>query len=542
MNTKILCLSLCLLSLPLWAQEESVVRAALYLSGAASEEEITADWIERLEAARIIRVNSPRLKAGTILSDYQVACIQDYRARSGDILSYEELALVDGFSRSFVDAVRPFLSLESTSLPGAVPDSSYVHGTLLGRKTSSAWGFKGKVGGDSWRVGAARRGSTGSFYADVDISSGRILLGDFHTRWGQGLAAWTGFRMESLSSVDAFVKRATGMAPVWSYAPESVHRGVAGEYSFGGIRVAAYAGKGDFGAHADYLWRNGQIGLTLSQGKGSVDLKYNLRGTTLAGEVAVGHHRIAALGAIRGKWADVWKYAFQLRAIPAAFAGKKYGEYGLASGLSWTADRRVSLYGRTGFGSSVPALSASLTADAALLPLTGKDPRRFQLRVYGIVQWQMDGVWMLDARFTERYRNYEPPRTDVRADVKLAAGPWKGTLRLEADHCAAWGFLSYLEAGYSSLYLRLTAFSIPAWSARIYCYERDAPGTFSVPAYNGRGLNVSAYCSTSWMPFASGAYRFWRRFRIKAYLRAACQWRVSFRPQAVLNVQLQMDI
>ena len=40
--------------------------------------------------------------------------------------------------------------------------------------------------------------------------------------------------------------------------------------------------------------------------------------------------------------------------------------------------------------------------------------------------------------------------------------------------------------------LRATLFCAWDWDARIYCYERDAPGTFSVPAYYGKGAGLYA--------------------------------------------------
>ncbi len=82
------------------AQEEEILRAARFLSGAASEEEVDEDWITRLEAlsGRPVRVNSAHPRADGLLTDYQLASLADYRSRAGDILSWEELALVDGFS------------------------------------------------------------------------------------------------------------------------------------------------------------------------------------------------------------------------------------------------------------------------------------------------------------------------------------------------------------------------------------------------------------------------------------------------------------
>ena len=86
-----------LLFTQVYAQDD-ILRAALYLSGANSEEEIDEDWIQRLEAMGKVRVNSNHIRQG-LLTDYQIATLADYRATSGDILSWEELMLVDGFGR-----------------------------------------------------------------------------------------------------------------------------------------------------------------------------------------------------------------------------------------------------------------------------------------------------------------------------------------------------------------------------------------------------------------------------------------------------------
>ena len=526
MRKLLYCLLLGLAALPLPAQDESVLRAALFLSGAASEEEIPADWIDRLESARTLRINSPHLRAGVLLTEYQVACILDYRGRHGDILSWEELALVDGFSRETVDVLKPFLSLASDRLPGKA-DTVRLHATVLARGTLGSLGSKLKLNGERWRAGAAWRGKDGTAYSEWQMGRSRLLAGDFHTRWGQGLAIWTGFSMENLATVDAFVKRSTGLSPVGSYSSASVHRGLAYEYAGAHLRMAAFAALGkDFGAHADYMWKNGQIGVTglLTDGTYCIALdgKYNFKGTDWVGEIAYRNHSFAGMTAIRGKMGEAWKWAVQGRLVPSRYSGKKNGEYELAAGLRHT--RRN-------------AHMLSFSADASLLPIPGTDSRRFQLRLYGIGQWQLSEIWLLDIRLTERYRNYEAARTDLRVDLKASGAHWMGVLRSEADQCDGWGFLAYLEGGYKSektaTYLRLTGFLIDQWASRIYCYERDAPGTFSVPAYYGRGFSASLVGSYKW-PIG-------RRFRLKFNIRAAWMARIGRAPSPCLNLQIQAD-
>lgn len=523
MKKMVLCFLVLPCALALRAQDERVTRAALFLSGASCEEEIPAEWVEKLEAARAVRVNSSSLRAGVLLSDYQVASIRDYRSRCGDILSAEELALVDGFSQEAVAALEPFLLFDSSRLPGNV-DTVRVHGSALIRSTRTTLGAKAKVSGESWRAGGAWRGDDWTVYGEGTFRRWRLLAGDFHTRWGQGLAGWTGFSMESLSTLDAFIRRATGITPSGSYSADNSLRGAALEYDSGRFRAAVFGGKGFWGAHADYIRRRGQLGITYHSGVFSLDGKWNLGGLDLAGEAAY-KNAVAGKLSAAGKIGEHWKWAAQGRCVPSRFSGRKYGEYALAGGIRF----------RNHYNADTPGHEASLTLDGAFLPIPGTDPGRFQLRAYAFWKWQITPAWLLDVRLNERYRNYEAARTDFRTDIKYTGGPWLAVTRLEAVHCKKWGFLGYLEGGYKGLksaaYLRVTGFDVRDWAARIYCYERDAPGTFSVPAYNGRGLAASAV--------ASHMIRFGRRFTLRGNLRAACTFREGYHPAPTLNLQLQ---
>ena len=581
----LLCLVAGLAAWSLPAQEDAIIRAALYLSGAASEEEIPADLPDRLEAEPTVRINNPRLRAGLLLTDYQVASIRDYRATHGDILSPEELALVDGFGAGAVYALAPFLSFSSGRLPGQA-DTVRTRATALLRGDLSRMGGKIKASGESygsgldWRVGGAlRKGwstpqADGSFYADASLGPWRLLAGHFNARWGEGLAAWSGFSMESLSTLSAFMKRPTGLSPVWSYAPSGIHRGLALEYSGMRMRASAFAGMGhDYGIHSDLLGRSSQLGFTFLWADGSptlaLDSRLTIRATLLTAELAYRSRSVAFKAAATGRWNDSWKWATLARVIPSRFSGKKYGEYGAALGLAYasrragnTASSTATAHRGTGInGGTGPAggtHTASLTVDATLLPIPGTDPRRIQIRIYSQWQWQITPSWLLDTRVTERHRNYESPRTSLRADLKFTSAPasasasvspayWLLTARLEAVRCSMWGFLTYVEGGRknesSALYLRVTGFSIPVWDARIYCYERDAPGTFSVPAYNGRGIAFSAVGSLKLRPFRNLSQRHpLRFFSLKGNLRAACQLRTDRRPSYTLALQLQTDL
>lgn len=521
----------------LHAQEE-LLRAALYLSGADSEEEIDEEWIHRLESMGKVRVNAPRIRPG-LLTDYQIATLADYRATHGDILSWEELMLVDGFGREAVEALRPFLSLESRRMPGSV-DTVRTRAEALVRTTLSTLGVKAKAYGEYWRVGGAWRKPDWTAHAEADTRLGRLVLGDFNVRYGEGLSQWSGFSMESLSTVDAFIRRSPGISPVWSYTSSLVNRGMAYEYSGTRWRASAWGTLSlAFGTHGIYLGRWGQVGATLAWKRpeglsAAVDGRLNIRGVDATAEVGYRSKAAAAKASARWKVGDNGKLASQLRLIPARYSGKKNGEYALAAGYALQSGKWQALAGKTGFGSSIPAWKASLTVDAALLPLSGVDPRRLQIRAYASWNWQFASAWAIALKLTERYRNYENPRTSLRADLRFAHGPWLSVLRTEGVHCDAWGILTYLEGGFKddklSAYLRFNAFHIPNWNDRIYSYERDAPGTFSVPAIYGKGISASL-C-------AGYKLRLWR-LTFKAYLRAGYMLRTGHENSPTLNFQFQ---
>ena len=521
----------CLVAVEAFCQDDAV-KAAMYIHGLSCEEEVQKWMVESLQGLRPVSVNSPGRNAGALLSEYQLASLEDYRSRFGDILSYEELSLVDGFSKEAVAALKPYLSLYSKRLPGSV-DTVRTKTLGLLRVTEKNAGGKLKLTGASWQAAGALRASiqdgarfTGSAHLQASWKDWALTLGDYNVRYGQGLSLWSGFSMTSLSTPDAFIRRPAGISPLWSFtSPE--HRGAALEYGTGHFRACAFAAVDGFaGAHADYLWRYGQVGLsTALQDAGrlsfSADTRLNIRGVDLAGEAALGRGSYALNGS-GGLRAGPVRLVFQGRAMPSRYTGKKYGEYGLAAGAAWKSDSRKH--------------SVSLTLDGALLPVPVTATDRRQLRIYAMWKWQISESLALESRYTGRLRNYEPSRNDLRVDARFAGGPWLSSFRLEAVHCDSFGILSYLEGGYKdtslSAYLRITAYATGGWNSRIYCYERDAPGNFSVPAYSGRGVCGSIY---------GGWKKRFGRAALKLYLRGSLAAAVSKPPSGTLRLQAQFE-
>jgi hypothetical protein len=61
-----------------------------------------------------------------------------------------------------------------------------------------------------WKRPAPGKPGTGRFYGLYRLQKGKVLIGDYNVRYGQGLAFWSAFQLAGLSTLDAFSKRANG--------------------------------------------------------------------------------------------------------------------------------------------------------------------------------------------------------------------------------------------------------------------------------------------------------------------------------------------
>ena len=508
---------------PVPAQTDVQLSAIMTLAGVSSEEELDEQEIERFlrfisHPLEINLDSRSKLLSGGLLSRYQVASLEDYRSRNGDILSFSELALVDGFGKDFADALRPFVSLRSRSAPGELPDDSLrFRQELLARLASRGgefnYGVKYRMyAGDISEFGTAGRTAYSDkrqFPPSTWSFSGvwydrkhpwRIIVGDYNMRIGQGLALWSGMSLSGFSSSSSFYRRPTGLSPSFSWSGTGTHRGLASDFqagrftftpflSFPGLR-SRWEGKDppvEFlpGINVDYFARNGELSITTfgngNSGKVSGAFRWNWKGTDLFGEAAAdlhGHGFSLVAGSVLQLGGD-WKLSWQAR---------KTDRDGVAAGLE-----------RHGF---------QLTGEYS----ARNDDRSIrQYKAFMKLPVQLGRNSVLSFRFTERIRPYEAIlkyRTGARVDLDYSSAglsarygesegdSWKGRARIEGLLCRSLSGLSYLECGRKterySAYLRGTVFMVDNWDDRIYSYERDAPGNFNVPAYYGRGYSLSA--------------------------------------------------
>ena len=514
---------------PAAAQTDEVVRAALYLTGADTPEALDDRLVDELESFRtrplpVNRASKARLLDSGLLTPYQVAALYEYRSLSGDVLSFAELERVDGFGKEAVAALRPFLSLESARHPGeAVRDTLLFRHSALLRATLKDVGAKYRLTAGNWEAAGAWKGRDGTFYGVYRLPKGKILIGDYNVRYGQGLAFWSAFQLAGLSTLDAFSKRANGIAPSWSFNGAGTYRGLAWDYTGRHVQWALFGAlDGTVGAHAGWLGRYGQVGLTATPARVSLEGKIGFRGVDLFGEAAWNWKTPAGLAGSLLPLGEHWKAALQLRAVPSAYSGKKNGEYVAAAGVAFLSDSR--------------AFKASLTVDAALLPKPATDTGRKQAKTTGLLSWTATENWLFESRLVYRWRNYESNRTDVRADATWNRGVWTVKGRLNGVHDGGFGLLGYLEGGWKPpdgfAWIRLTAHATSGWESRIYVYERDAPGNFTSPAYYGTGFSAMAY---------AGWKKRFRRTALKLYLRGSYRWQKEKHGVAGLKIQVQAD-
>ena len=558
--------------------------AVLLLSGASSMEELSAEELERYEDLRrkpldLNRCSRSRLLACGLFTPFQVASILEQRRQSGEILSLTELTLIEGFTSRKVDALRHFIVIRAEDGPigakklrpeldlelrGAVsvpvPDSrskdrgeqrtgygSKLHLSLGQRAELSIVGRKSY---DSGRFGPVSASAV--YYGRRYL--GKVVLGAFNARFGEGLTQWSGFSLSSLSSVASFRKSGSGLSPSASFSPGMT--GMAADFNLRrftlstaiGCAPEALAKLGLFtkasgstalgstapgiealadlslftkasgstnpgstapgiAALVDLSWTGRLIhtGVTATCEAAGVHFLGSLPNLSLFGETSLTYK--GAFSAIAGTvWTPEYarKFALQLRWFDPSIKGKNSGaafgfelpDWCFTLDARYRADTRKQKYrGFLRYSKEIilparPRAPSSVPPPEVNLPEASVSVPARSLTV--------------SARLAANYAPGEahPTRVELRSELAFTSGAWKFSTRLDGIYCASFAFHAFLEAGYLtpklSSYLRLGGFLIDNWDDRIWVYERDAPGSFTVPAYYGRGVHCSLYCA--WKP------------------------------------------
>lgn len=459
--------------------------AVLLLSGASSLEELDESTIQHyrdleLRPLELNCASRSRLLSSGLFTAFQVASFLDWKERSGDVLSYTELGLLDGFTPERAEALQLFTRLESSGPPGSRRSLKFRSDLMLrgavkendGLACAAGVRWKASLGDCAEFNWASRTTYSDPRFGPGTMSAawygrrtlGKVVLGHFNARFGQGLAIWSGMTMSRYSSLAGFRRNGSGFSPTASFSPE--HCGVAADLDLGRWNVAAAYSftAGQPMAAASYCGRTFTAGVFASDRSVSADFKWGLKDTGLFGEVA-------------------WNGS------PAAFAGVIWTPaYGRSYGLTACWNQ----------GTGELAAGASLKSLDAVILLTTKQLRGFvkYAPVLRAGASELKPALRLAARRTDKWR------LEGRGEFGLVTGRWTLNARGDLVHCKGLSGLVYMEGGYGSeklkLWLRGTAFAVDNWDDRIYVYERDAPGNFNVPAYYGRGWSCSI--AGGWKP------------------------------------------
>lgn len=444
---------------------------------------------------RLNDCNKSALVRCGLFSPYQVASILDYRERMGEILSVAELALVDGFGEYLAEALAPFLSFEKSTGKPAAGTSVNATGQFRAKKDAAAW--LGRVKAETSWADAALAARTvysdkdlwppsaRAFYVGADYGRVRVVAGDFAFRFGQGLAAWSGMSFSGATTPLALYKRGSGIVGSTSLAGSSV-RGAAAIISWKRLILSPFWAKGP-GGNLSWLLPVGQFGISYYDSVASADCRFCFSGVDIFAEAAVEMKKaLAGLCGAVFPIGERGRLGFQGRYYPAGFSGKHSGALRTWSKTSDESGITLS------YGCGDLAASADFACRLS--------QKRKQLKIIVSDIFKISPVWALKLKAQYRTRDYGNGRTrsELRSDLCYTRPSYAVNLRLDAVHCDKTGFLSYAESGIgpekgNRLWLRATLFWVDKWNDRVYSYERDAPGSFLVPSYYGRGFAASAY-------------------------------------------------
>ena len=563
---------------------------------------------------------SAMLSSG-LFSPFQAASLLDRRMRDGDILSYTELGYTDGFTPELARALSHFVVLRSRNPPGK-PSVPQLHASLLLRTScsgsssvpaaraalqtaaahntsganstasgknpsaatssfasgkndpfsgSAAFGIKTAISleGRLDAFWSARKSYSDRTFGPGTISlaiygksiPGRILLGDYSARFGQGLLLWSGFSIAGFSSVQSFRRNASGLSASSSFT-RTLH-GIGLDLALGRSTISAVwstpvqsTNPRLLALNYNHIFRTSSTGATLLADPGrlyaaSIDFRAGLPRLSLSGEFAfellpasASAALVTAPAAVPSLAAPAVAASASVAPVSAASATPQpdspaavFVPAGLLSAV-WTPSygTRLAILARyypqnwsqlaasppstfsnakDEFGSAFLFQSARYTLSLDLARrlseanwqyrLLASANLPFRLGLPGRTQRKVNSSTGIDGtisvRSLSRFRPSQslPFRQDLRCDLKLELNRLKLNTRCNLLWCRNFAMLGYIEPGFSdqsfSLWFRLTGYSVPSWDDRISTWERDIPGSFTVPARYGKGLALS--CTSS---------------------------------------------
>ena len=519
-----------LLPLCLSAQHEEYTESILQVLGLMSVEETDPEEFERL--MNIIRHpvtldlgGFSKIGESGLLSSYQLASLKDYISRHGIVLSVTELAAVDGFTMKYAELLKPFVAFGTglnasrrRTIDGDIDLRTSLKYTA-GEQATFSYGLRSSVdykGKLQLAFSMSRPHEASYCFPSLYCAGvtcihkyGKLIVGDFNARFGQGLCIWNTASFSSVAAPSSFMKRSSGLSSSHSFTGTYAMTGLASDLNLDKWKVSAYLAlpelKHSFFSDIDInpginLTRNfscGHVGATgfmyisdvgdsdfrIPQLKTSVDASLCFGGVNLFSEVMCDFvkNSCALVAGTEANVAEHWRMAAMLRYIPESY------DHGAAFSCEFKRNRHEGLF----------------FTDIKYDPRTkSSDEKRRQLKAQFRWKWAISEHIHTELRLSERFRTWGAVfRTNVRTDICYENSRWTATARVDFLSCKDCGVLGYMEAGYRvgnvlKVYFRSGLFRIDEWDDRIYVYERDSPGNFNVPSFYGRGVWTSLYLTS----------------------------------------------
>ena len=494
-----------------------VLLQVLLLSGAGTAEEMDETEMEHFDclASNPVPVNiasENRLHACGLFSNYQIASLREYIRTNGDILSATELGTVAGFTPELAAAMRPYLSFESYSRSTAPRSRRLRQGlTLRYAKGSPAGKYRIQYG-DIAEFHLSSRDRTLASLAVHGKRPWKIVAGNYNARLGQGLMLWSGFSMSGVPLSTAFCKNASGFSPSSSFTPSFT--GIAADYCDGTLRGgAALNADGTAIASAGWMGRSASAGANFIHSKG-------LAGISSDATMNIGHCCLFAEAAFSGAPAGIagiyWAPAY---GASCSFL-VRYFSPGYSAGHAGAVRTGSKVRDEAGASAAAQWKWLAASFDWALHPERLENRKNNYQQIKSVVDAQPSFNflrWEFAARLRWEEKMALSPSEDgavqewrhyLRTGMKVSRKGFSTAARVDyavAGSLPHKGWLGSIEAGYKtpssnpsalrlSVFLRATSCSTSAWASRIYMYERDIPGSFSVRAWYGNSCGAALVC------------------------------------------------
>ena len=480
------------------------LQAAAYLIGTQIDENFSQEDAEKYYELHIhpLKLNSSsatELLSTGFFTPFQVSSLQDYIARSGDILSCAELSCVSGIGKEMAEALSFFLSFESVLLPSQrrLPDRFETTASMCNSIKEDAVSSRWKLALQAprgWSAGLCATDALQSAYLKRAGAKADVLVGSFNARFGQGLTFSSGFSMSGVQGISALSRNTSGIASSSTSNASYALRGAAATFRCERVTLHSLS-TFDLETQAlnlSFLGSRSTAAVTFARSLKTYSLGADFKSTigyfTLWAEAAATlNDRTLGSAALAGAYYNMAykrRLALMVRSYSTGYANPYAGA---VHGASKCSDQM--------------ALDLGVEYDnfSALLDIYRKSSTgEGKARLISSYNYFRDGASFecrLDSRFIGQSRH------SVRITGTLAKKTMSFSGRVQVQKGEAWGALAYLQAALkgrderskAGSTLRIMYFNASSWNDRLYGYSPDVPGFFSVKAYYGHGLECSVY-------------------------------------------------